>query len=73
MSKTELNSQIRRAYLSGLSADEAEMLSLSAQALYYLNEAEPSLYSQSMARSYVRDIQQRLTRKQQKPLDAEPI
>jgi hypothetical protein len=48
------------------------ILGLSARALAYLHESEPSLQSQAMARKFVSAIQQ-LALDQQKPLDAKPI
>ena len=53
---------------------EEKMLGDISTALFYLREKEPSLYSQSMARQYVEDVQKILLEKQkQKPLDASGV
>lgn len=52
---------------------ESTLLSDISTALYYLNEAEPSLYSQSMARQYSQAAQKKILDKQKLSLAAEPF
>lgn len=52
-----------------LTVTEAKMLSDASTALYYLHEEEPTIYSQSMARQYVEDIQKALLQKQSQKSD----